>query len=243
MGSGATPTGDTAKAADGAPVAPAERLARGLRNFNPGNLRYNRRNNWQGLADPPYDEGGYCRFKAPEFGIRAIGRLLLTYKSKYRIASVRDFVSRWAPASENDTDAYVAHVAKKLGVHPDDYIELDSYEVAYKLTEVVILHENGRVPYKKALIDEGLRLAGIADAPKKSLLQQGGFKGNATALALQASAAATVAAPEVKKAADGLEPFQSAPIVQQIVMAILTLGAILALIGMVGGYLKNRKGL
>lgn len=136
---------------------------RGLRNHNPGNIEHTG-TPWQGLDDPPSD-GRFCRFKAPEWGIRAIARTLITYQDKHDITTVRGVINRWAPSHENDTGAYVSHVAQKVGVGPDDTINLQSYEHSRPLVEAIILHENGKQPYSKALIDKGLLMAGIKPPP------------------------------------------------------------------------------
>ncbi|HDF2344629.1 TPA: structural protein, partial [Morganella morganii] len=52
-------------------------MSRGIRNNNPGNIDYRPANNWKGQL--PYDksiEPRFCRFSAPEYGIRAIIALL-----------------------------------------------------------------------------------------------------------------------------------------------------------------------
>ena len=58
-------------------------LPRGIRNNNPGNVEHNSKNNWIGLADPASD-GRYCRFTHPQYAIRAMLWLMLTYQTKYR---------------------------------------------------------------------------------------------------------------------------------------------------------------
>lgn len=215
----------------------------GLRNFNPGNIRYDGRTMWQGLAKPPQDALGFCRFIAPQWGIRAIGKLLLTYKNKYNVASVRAFVNRYAPPSENNTESYVEHVAKVLGVDPDDYIELDDYATAYKLTEVIIKHENGRQPYSKKVIDEGLYKAGIHDAPKAGLFASSSAKAQAVGLGMAATGAVAPYAEPMTKAAAAIAPMSEVAAVNNVRLFFLTLAAACVLAGLIFAWLKNRKGL
>lgn len=61
--------------------------ARGIRNRNPGNIDYNPRNDWQGqIGKEP--GGRFAIFDTPENGIRALGKLLIKYRSRNLIPSV-----------------------------------------------------------------------------------------------------------------------------------------------------------
>jgi hypothetical protein len=155
---------------------------RGIRNHNPGNIDHHPTNKWQGLADPPVEQGvarpRFARFTAPEWGIRAIARLLIAYQDKHDINTVRGILTRWAPAIENDTGAYIASVSRAIGVAPDAPINVYEYATMRPLVEAIIKHENGVQPYPPAVIDEGLRRAGVvppaAVAARKTALSAEG---------------------------------------------------------------------
>ncbi len=52
-------------------------MTRGIRNNNPGNIDHNPKNKWQGqLQHDPKIEKRFCRFESPEYGIRALMKLL-----------------------------------------------------------------------------------------------------------------------------------------------------------------------
>ena len=168
----------------------SKQLPRGIRNNNPGNLEWGQP--WQGLV--PREQANdprFCVFKAPAWGIRAIARTLITYYDKHRINTVRAAITRWAPPSENNTEAYVQHVARALGVGVNTPLNFHDYEVMRPLVEVIIRHENGVGPlktlntwYDAQTIDEGLRLAGVVKPAKSALLTpQGAAAGTATAAA------------------------------------------------------------
>lgn len=53
------------------------KIARGERNNNPGNIRHGSK--WQGLSAEQTDKD-FCQFISPEYGIRAIYKLLQTYQ-------------------------------------------------------------------------------------------------------------------------------------------------------------------
>jgi len=126
---------------------------RGLRNNNPGNIRDNPMNNWLGRIGA--DDKGFVIFDKPENGIRAIARTLDSY-ARRGIKSLSAIISTWAPAVENNTSSYIAHVAKKLGKTPGDEVTRDEYPA---LIEAIILHENGRQPYDRATINRGIASA------------------------------------------------------------------------------------
>lgn len=151
---------------------------RGIRNFNPGNIRHAKGVRWQGMAVAQSDTE-FVQFTAPRWGIRAIARVLITYQDKRlakdgsRIDTVREFVERWAPPSENDTNAYTASVARSLGLHPDhEGVDVYDFDVMRTLVTAIIRHENGPGPlpggqwYGDAIIADGLALAGIERGAK-----------------------------------------------------------------------------
>ena len=149
---------------------------RGIRNNNPGNL--DNTNPWQGLIANPA-ESRFATFKDPTWGVRALAVTLITYHDKRkakdgsRIDTIREVIERWAPPSENDTEAYVQAVAKAVGVSPDMEIDLHQYEIMRPTVEAIIRHENGKGPlrtdntwYNIDVIDEGLRRAGVVKPVK-----------------------------------------------------------------------------
>lgn len=127
---------------------------RGLRNNNPGNIKETRPDYWEGQAG---SDGTFAIFAAPEFGIRAMARVLLNYQRLHGINSVAGIIQRWAPASENKTGAYIAHVAQVLGLRPE--MPFDVETKLPELVKVIIKHENGQQPYSDELIQRGLAMA------------------------------------------------------------------------------------
>lgn len=141
-------------------------LPRGVRNRNPGNIDRVKGVRWQGQADRQTDRR-FVVFTAPEWGIRAIARVLITYQDKRKardgskIDTIREIIDRWAPAVENDTNAYVGHVAQLVGIGADETVDVYRYEVMRPLVEAIIAHECAGYRYPEGVINEGLRLAGI----------------------------------------------------------------------------------
>lgn len=144
----------------------AKGKARGLRNNNPGNIRWG--DNWQGLYVPSVrTDRDFCQFVDIKYGIRALLIILFNYKNKAGIRGVggpgidtiREIIMRWAPPVENDTDAYIASVAKAVGVSDTTPIDLYNINIARSLIKAIIKHENGSQPYADAQLDVGIRLA------------------------------------------------------------------------------------
>jgi len=129
-------------------------IPRGIRNQNPGNIRHGE-TIWQGQSQYQ-DDPAYVTFTDPIYGIRAIARILMTY-SKDGLNTVSQIIGRWAPSSENDTDAYVESVAKALGVGANTPLSLTS--VLPDLVKAIITHENGEQPYTETQIETGIQLA------------------------------------------------------------------------------------
>lgn len=118
----------------------APRLPRGLRNRNPGNIRAGIES-WEGQTGR--DADGFCTFACDEDGIRALAKLLVGYYRRHGLDTVRAIIQRYAPASENDTAAYVTSVARRLGVGAEARLRVDDPATLIALVKAMIRHENG----------------------------------------------------------------------------------------------------
>lgn len=133
---------------------------RGVRSNNPGNIDYNPANKWQGQLPPnPALEKRFARFDVAENGIRALGKLLLTYQRKYNLRTIEALISRWAPGVENDTASYVAAVEKQTGTAPGAPVDLHNVAVMTGVVKAIIHHENAGYQYPEAVVQEGVRRA------------------------------------------------------------------------------------
>ena len=130
------------------------KLPRGIRNNNPGNIRHGDR--WLGLTEKQTDSA-FCQFTEPKWGLRALAILLRNYKRKHGIDTTRWIISRYAPANENDTIAYIRSVCKAIGCEPDDKLDLESEVILLPLMRAIIHHENGQQPYSDDEILDGIR--------------------------------------------------------------------------------------
>lgn len=142
---------------------------RGVRNNNPGNIDYNPRNAWQGQLglEVGVPSPRFARFDTPENGIRALGKLLINYRGKDGmpgvggpgIDTVRETITRWAPGNENNTEAYIAAVARHLGVNANDVIDVRKPATLGVMVSSIIAHECAGFAYPEPVLAEGLRRA------------------------------------------------------------------------------------
>ena len=135
-------------------MIPDQAMTRGERNCNPGNIRRTS-DRWQGMSEDQSQDKAFVVFDRPEMGIRAIGKVLLSY---YRegLNTVQQIIHKWAPPVENDSGAYVRDVASRMGVSPDEKLILTDPEVLRNLTVAIIWHENGRCIYAESAIQTGV---------------------------------------------------------------------------------------
>ena len=117
---------------------------------NPGNIR-NTGITWSG-QDKSYP-GPYCKFIAPSWGFRAMARILSSYE-KEGIQTIRGAITRWAPASENPTDSYIANVSTWSGIDPDTVTALPALPILKAITR----QEQGSCPWPDSTILLGLAL-------------------------------------------------------------------------------------
>ncbi|MGL4853201.1 MAG: structural protein P5 [Phocaeicola sp.] len=119
-------------------------LPRGLRNNNPGNIRNSEATDWKGeVSSSTKNDKSFEEFKDMPHGYRALIKLLQNYRLKHNCQTIVDFISRWAPKHENDTNAYIQRVCKEMQV-PTTYVP-DIYDKATMcaFAAVISLVENG----------------------------------------------------------------------------------------------------
>ena len=95
---------------------------------------------------------------------RAAFKLLHNYQKNNGCRILSDFINRWAPPIENDTNAYVNHVCQRLGVNPKHPLDFDSNPQIYlHLARAIAYHENGSAADRISLDiwKEGANLAGL----------------------------------------------------------------------------------
>lgn len=131
-----------------------QKITRGFRNNNPGNIRISS-SAWLGkIPVEKNTDGSFEQFETAEKGIRALDKLLATYRKK-GFKTIADIVTRFAPSNENDTRAYIKAVSKNTG-YPKDVTYPDDVESRIKLVRAIIKQENGIDPYTDKTINEAI---------------------------------------------------------------------------------------
>lgn len=99
-----------------------EKLPRGLRNNNPGNIRNNDSVNWKGEVDAAKKKDfSFEEFEDRASGYRALLLLLRNYNKLHGCRTIADYIRRYAPENENNTSGYITRVCKEMQV-PTTYI-------------------------------------------------------------------------------------------------------------------------
>lgn len=125
----------------------------GVRLNNPGNIELTSVR-WKGLA-PKQLHKRFATFVAPQWGIRAIARILLGdwREGQNTIASL---ITEWAPPHENPTAAYIAYVAKGAGV--DGLQAINVPALLPKIIAGIVAFENAGYRYPGELVQLGIDL-------------------------------------------------------------------------------------
>jgi len=120
-------------------AGPGKKVARGIRNNNPGNIRIGI--NWLGRVIPGKDLS-FIEFKTMPYGVRAL-YIDLINKHKSGLRTIRDIIYRYAPPSENLTDAYVAAVAQDMKI-PATQVFTPTAKNFTTFAKAIVKHENGK---------------------------------------------------------------------------------------------------
>ena len=127
---------------------------RGIRNNNPLNIR--KGSNWQG-EKYPQDDKSFEQFESMQYGVRAGFIILRRYISGYngltqRFNTIEKIISRWAPATENDTRAYIAQVERLTGIPSRQQISFSQRSFMVAIVDAMIRIECGQ-PIERSIIE------------------------------------------------------------------------------------------
>jgi hypothetical protein len=117
---------------------------RGIKNKNPGNLRYRAEWNWPGVVG--VDNKQFAIFESPERGLQQFGLQLKRYR-KRGLNTLAKIIPVYAPPGDsNNVPAYVASVERQTGIGRDDVLDLDDRKVMEALMRAFTRHEQGPPP-------------------------------------------------------------------------------------------------
>ncbi len=119
---------------------------RGIRNNNPLNIRIG--NDWKGER-PDSKDRSFEEFTSMEYGIRAGFIILRKYITGYngltqKFNTIEKMISRWAPAVENNTTAYISQVSKMTGIPATLKISFAQRSFMVAIVDAMIFVECGQ---------------------------------------------------------------------------------------------------
>lgn len=130
-------------------------MSRGLRNCNPGNLRLSK-DKWKGLR-PVQTDKDFFQFVDMPHGYRAMLITLQNYRRKHGCRTIAAMIKRYAPATENNTSAYLSRVCNDLQVPTTYEPDVSDKQVMCALAAAMSRVENG-VPAVMRDIEAGWNL-------------------------------------------------------------------------------------
>lgn len=102
------------------------------KNYNPGNIRY------AGQPGARPGVGGFARFETPEAGYDHIKRQIAIDRD--RGLNLSQFITKYAPPTENDTNLYIQQATSELGILPDEPLSQIDEE---RLAQFIAKKESG----------------------------------------------------------------------------------------------------
>lgn len=104
-----------------------------------GSLPAPLRNNNPGALMP---RGKLAQYPDMQSGIAAMDQNLASYAGK-GVSTLSDVISKWAPPNENNTGAYIKDVSTRLGISPNQKVDLTNPAQRLAISSAIMLHENG----------------------------------------------------------------------------------------------------
>jgi len=131
------------------------KLNRGWRNNNPMNIRFVAANKWRGkVSENRKKDRAYEEFTNVVWGWRAAFYLLMKYYFKNKLKTPRMIINKFAPPTENNTDAYVHNVMEFM--HKNGFPNLEEnatlanpYEFRFQWVQfmkAMTIQESGIMP-------------------------------------------------------------------------------------------------
>jgi hypothetical protein len=119
----------------------SNRVSRGLRNCNPGNIRQSK-TRYKG-EKPHSTDSAFKQFETLEWGYRAILMLLHTYRVRGYGDTIAKMISRYAPPFENNTEAYISRVCQQTGIDRDQRLNTLNSVQMIPIVSAISAVENG----------------------------------------------------------------------------------------------------
>lgn len=129
---------------------------RAERNNNPGNLEFR----GQAGAVPEDGSGRFAKFGSTAEGVSALAKQLNRYGER-GLDTIKKIINTYAPSSENNTQAYIDALSKRLGVSGDQKLDLKDAGTLSGLIKGIAKHESGSDYLSDSDVMTGLSMAGV----------------------------------------------------------------------------------
>lgn len=120
---------------------------------NPGNIV--KGNNWKGETQC---QGRFECFSTPEYGIRAMVKVLYSYRFSHGLNTINGIMHRWAPTNENATENVINSIERISGIDRHQELNLNKKELV-ALISAIIKVEQGSQPYSNEIIEDAIKMA------------------------------------------------------------------------------------
>lgn len=122
-----------------------QKLARGLRNNNPLNIR--KGCDWRGERSVQIDRQ-FEEFTSMEFGLRAAIKLVCNHINGHNSAhkactTISSLIQMWAPTTENNTGAYIKAVEEFTGINRYQRIYANNRLMVSRIVQAMAKVETG----------------------------------------------------------------------------------------------------
>lgn len=133
-----------------------KKLARGLRNCNPLNIKIG--NDWKGERKVNTD-GVFEQFISMEYGYRAGFYILFKYVRKYKRDTINAIIDSWAPDGEPYQSNYKAKVASVANIGVHDRVDAFDKDLMCAIARGMTMVENGTSDIDEIAISNGYDMA------------------------------------------------------------------------------------
>jgi hypothetical protein len=123
------------------------------------------------------NDGKFARFDTPEHGLLAAENLLTTYAGQGR-NTISSIMNKWSPGNENNTGALIKSMSERMGVGPNDPINMNDPAVRRQLA-LGFAEQEGGPKAKLAYAGSGDQGGGVVDAANRVINHVVGAGGNA----------------------------------------------------------------
>ena len=149
-------------------------LPRGLRNCNPLNIRHSV-SKWQGARIRQTDKS-FVQFTSMAYGYRAAWRVLESYflyfRSKHTAFTPRNIIYRWAPPTENNSDAYLRTVCMLTSLGGNEALPRPSLARSQGMEQKLILLLSAMTTMECGICMKDINTKDIIEGYDKAFHQQ-----------------------------------------------------------------------